>query len=319
MVKKKKKGGYCLSSGKWNIDASASKSEKDAALKSFLELENATTVEEKKVKVEQARIFIQKHLRELEPGQALEDLKMFWLAGPDILSEWFEWLCGGSKLGSLALSVSQQKTKVLNIVKKFLVSKKGDEFERDIKESEDASEEDTGSDIMHQVFLLRQLIFFFRNQATKLIFIDGTDGILDGPGGADPNILIIKQNTFGVEEFDVKVMINLRIGDKTVFSDLTFSQALAGVVQLYFCFNLLYPPELDDTLQFLERIVCCFGSQDGARNKMNGIRKGFREFEVIYFKLDLRVLTSFLFRDLLQRFCWNLTRGRLWPSSTDVV
>ena len=67
------------------------------------------------------------------------------------------------------------EAEVLNIVKKFLVSKKGDEFERDIKESEDASEEDTGSDIMHQVFLLRQLIIFFRNQATKLIFIDGTE------------------------------------------------------------------------------------------------------------------------------------------------
>ena len=125
------------------------------------------------------------------------------------------------------------------------------------------------------------------------------------------------QNTFGAEEYDVKVSIILRIGDNIVFSDLTLAQALAGVGQMYFCFNLLYPPEVADSLQFLERIVCCFGSQDGARNKKNGIRKGFREFEVIHFMLDL-ILIKIYIRGMLQRFCWNLMRVRSSQSSTDV-
>ena len=98
---------------------------------------------------------------------------------------------------------------------------------------------------------------------------------------------------------------------KTVFSDLTFSQALAGVVQIYFCFNLLHPPELDDSLQFLERIVCCFGSQDGARNKMNRIRKGFREFEVIRFKLDLLVSNSFLFQGFAAKVLLESDEGEV--------
>ena len=282
LAKKKKKGGYCLSGEKWNIDASASKAEKEEALRSYMMLETANSLVEKKEIVQKATIFIQKQFRELEPGQAVEDLKSFWGAGIEILSVWFEWLTGGSRIGSLAVSATQQITKVLNIVEQFLISKKGADFERAIKESEDTSEQDTGNNLLHQVFLLRHLIKFFKNKPAKLIFLDGLDEKKDGPDETDPNILIIKQNTFGTAEYDQKVSVHLRIGDKTVFSDISLPEALAGVIQIHFCFNTLYSPDLDDSLQFVERILCVFGSHDGARNKKNGVRKGFRELEVMF-------------------------------------
>ena len=66
----------------------------------------------------------------------------------------------------------------------------------------------------------------------------------------DPNILITKQNTFGMAEYDQRVSVHLRIGDKSVFSDISLPEALAGVIQIHFCFNTLYSPDLDDSLQF---------------------------------------------------------------------
>ena len=267
--KKKKNGGYCLSWEKWNIDASASKAEKEEALRSYVMLEDATSLEEKKKIVQKATLFIQKQFRELEPGQSVEVFKSFWGAGIEILSVWFEWLTGGSRIGSLPTMATQQITKVLNIVEQFLISKKGADFERAIKESEDTSEQDTGNNLLHQVFLLRHLIKFFKNKLAKLIFLDGSDDKKDGPDETDPNILIIKQNTFGVTEYDQKVSAHLMIGDKTAFSDIPLPEALAGVIQLHFCFNTLYSPDLDDSLQFVEMILCIFGSQDGARKNKN--------------------------------------------------
>ena len=182
---------------------------------------------------------------------------------------WFEWLPGGSRIGSLATMATQQITKVLNIVEQFLMYKKEYDFEREIKQSEDTSEQDTGNNMLHQVFLLRNLIEFFKKKPAKLIFMDGSDDKKDGPDETDPNILIIKQNTFGIAENDQKVSAHLMIGDKTSFSDISLPEALAGVIQLHFCFNTLYSPVLDDSLQFVDMILCIFGSQDGTRKNKN--------------------------------------------------
>ena len=61
---------------------------------------------------------------------------------------------------------------------------------------------------------------------------------------------------------------------------ISHSEAVAGLIQVFFSFNLLYPQEVYDILQFLERILCSFGTTDGARNKRNCVKKGFRDFEV---------------------------------------
>ena len=58
-------------------------------------------------------------------------------------------------------------------------------------------------------------------------------------------------------------------------------EALAGPIQVFFFFfNLLYMPEVDDLMQFIERILCSFGNSIGARLKRNAVKKGYRDFEV---------------------------------------
>jgi len=272
-IKKKRiKTAYCISKEKWIIDASANQAEKEEAAKHFLNLDFVTTIAEKKELVKASRVFIQSQFRELDPGQAVEDLQSFWSPGPEILSSWFEWLTGGSRQGSLAVTAAQQMARVLHIVEQFLLAKKGNHVVREKRK-------ENGSDILHQALLIRQLGTFFKNKVDKLIFIDGSSPA--GPEETDPNILITKQNSLGQAEASA----HLRIGDKIVFSDISLAEALAGVIQIYFCFNLLYPQELDDILQVVERILCCFGSPDGARNKRNTIKRTFRDFEGFAAKL----------------------------------
>ena len=278
--RKKLKGGYCLTGEKWNIDQGASKAEKDEAIDNFVKLGEATTLEEKKALMEKARLYIQNQFRELEPGQAVEDLRHFWEAGPDLLSEWFEWLVGGSKHGKLSLAAAEQLTKVINIVEDFIISKRGEEFAKEMEVVKAESLEENGNIIMYEVFLFRLLSKLFKNKPEKLIYIDGTDDKKNGPEEKDPNIFVTKQQALGIEEYEKKVILSLRIGDKVICHDVSLAEALAGVVQIYFAFNILYPVDVDDTLQFLERIVCNFGSQDGARNKKNVVKKGYRDFEV---------------------------------------
>ena len=57
-------------------------------------------------------------------------------------------------------------------------------------------------------------------------------------------------------------------------------EALAGLIQVFFCFNLFLMPEVDGLLQFIERFLFSFGNSDGARNKRNAVKKGYRDFEV---------------------------------------
>ena len=278
-IRKKKVKGYCLRSDKWCIDEKASKEEKDDALKEYKSLENAICVEEKVQLVKSACIFIQKQFRSSEPYQVVEDLQLFWEAGPVILSEWFEWLTGGSKLGNLSLSVSKQLTKVMNIVEIFILSKRSAEFEAEIKCVKTESEERNGNNIMYNIFLLRNLGKLFKNKPEMIVFVDGTDDKKDGPDEKTPNIFITKQNVFGEAEFEEKIVISLRIGDKLVSKDITLPESVAGLIQVFFSFNLCYPPEVDDHLQFMERILCGFGAADGARNKRNTVKKGYRDFE----------------------------------------
>ena len=79
---------------KWNVAEQAPKKDKEEAFKKFKKLEEVITKQEKITIVKEARVFIQEQFRSLDPNQAVEDLQSFWEAGPDILSEWFEWLTG---------------------------------------------------------------------------------------------------------------------------------------------------------------------------------------------------------------------------------
>ena len=137
-----------------------------------------------------------------------------------------------------------------------------------------------GNILLYQIFLLRDLAKLFKNLYEKVIFMDGYSDKKSGPGKQHPNILVIKKDSFGECEFEQIIVINLRIGEKIIFKYISLAEAVAGVIQMYFSFNLLYPPEADDLCQFMERILCNFGSPDGARNKKGVIKKSFRDFEV---------------------------------------
>ena len=175
---------------------------------------------ERKYLMKKARVFIQRQFKSSEPSQTVEDLKMFWEGGPALLDDWFEWLTGGTKLGSLTMSATQQLKKVINIVEQFLLSKRGDEYEMELKQVKDTAEEDNGNLTMYHIFLLRDLAKLFKNKAEKLIFLDGKDDKKFGPEEQIPNIFVTKQNTFGASEFEEKVLIHLRIGDKVVNQDV---------------------------------------------------------------------------------------------------
>ena len=114
--KMKKIKGYCLTAEKWNVDAGASKDEKEEALKQYRKMGETLSFLEKVDMVMDAKLFIQRQFRELEPSQSVDDLNIFWDGGPPIMSRWFEWLVSGSKIGCLANAAAEQMTKICNIV-----------------------------------------------------------------------------------------------------------------------------------------------------------------------------------------------------------
>ena len=96
-------------------------------------------------------VFIQKQFREMEPSQTVEDLSSFWEGGPQIMSDWFEWLVGGSKDGSLAATASLQMIKVLNITEKYIIDNRGEEFEKELNRLNEEVRGVNGDSTMYQV------------------------------------------------------------------------------------------------------------------------------------------------------------------------
>ena len=277
---KKLKKGYGVTAERYNYGKMSSKEEQEAAKNAFKKLYHSDSLEEKEQLTILARIYIQIQFRSLQPSQAAEDLKPLWSAGPSLLSSWFEWLVSGSRDGNLSVSADMQLIKVLNLVEQFIISKKGSSFEAEIEGVRESAELEYGNDIWFKIYLIKQLGKLFKNQAEKLIFIDGTDEFCDGPSEQEPNVFVTKQRLIGEDDYDERIVLSLRIGAKVIMEDITLSQALSGCIQLYFSFHLHYPTEADDLYQFVQRIFCNFREHEGARNKKNAVRKTFRDFEV---------------------------------------
>ena len=302
----KEKKVYGVKAEKYNYGIDASKAELEGARESFKKLDVVDSLEEKKHIVVASRAFIQNMMRTLQPSQAVEDLALFWSCGPEVLSYWFEWIVGGSKDGHLATSVELQMDKVMNIIEQYIVYKKGSDYEKDIHGVKEMVELHHGNQSWFKIFLLRDLGKLFRNKSEKLVFVDGEDEINTGPNEQQPNIFVTKQNVIGEEEFDEKVTTKLRIGLKVIYDDITFSQALAGCIQLYFCFHSYYPEEADDLFNVVQRICCNYGDWlEGANNKKGLVKKGFRDFEVkrnskVCFDFKIFMFQSFAAQVLLR-------------------
>ena len=107
-----------------------------------------------------------------------------------MLSEWFEWLSGGTELSSLSQMVVQQLTKVLYVVEQFILFKRGDDFMKDLDDVRDIAKRVNGNILLYQIFLLRDLAKLFKNQSEKVIFMDGYSDKKSGPGKQHPNIFL---------------------------------------------------------------------------------------------------------------------------------
>ena len=291
---KKHKKMYGVSPEKYNFGVMASKAEKEQAKAAFMTILDAGSLTEKTHAAIAARVFTQNQLRSLQPSQAAGDLKPIWYGGPALLSEHFEWLVSGARDGNLAVSADRQMKKVLNLVEQFIISKKGPDFEAEIRGVKVTTELHYGNDTWFRVYLIRQLAKLFKNEAGKLLFVDGCDDINEGPSEQEPNVFVTKKNTFGEDEYEERVELSLRIGTKVIMEELSLSQALSGCIQLYFLFHLNYPGDADDLYQFTQRIFCNFRDHDGARNKRNAVKKCFREFEVW--------LTQYIYENLICSF-----------------
>ena len=275
---KRMKKVYCITAEKWNLGLNSTKQEKDEGRASFRKISEVDTEEEKMQMTLSSAAFIQEQFRELQPSQAVEDLKVL-LSDKNLLSLWFEFMVSGSKDGSLAVSVDLQMPKVISIVEQYLLSKKGSDFEGRMNGAKEIAELHCGNDVDYKVFLLRELGILFKNKPEKLIFLDGVDDKSVGPNDQQPNVFITRQNTMGMDEYEEKVEVSVRIGDKVLFKGVGLSQAIAACIQLHFIFNMHYPQEADDLSQFCQRILCNFGDHDGARNKKGAVKKCFRDFE----------------------------------------
>ena len=304
--KGKYKKTYMLNQEKWELDKGATMKEKREAQEQFIRFCEAESDEERKDALLKSVVHVQKFFRVREPSQVVEDLNSFWQAGPEILSFWFEWLVDGSKDGHLATTVDSQLNKVLNLIEAYIKHRRGEEAERDLARIKKEAREANGCETYYQLHLIRALAKVFRNKAEMFIYIDGEDDDKSGPDETLPNMYITKRDTHGVDDYPEKIVMNLRIGHKIIWEDLTLPQAIAGVTQLYFSFNLMYPPDIDDILQFNERIMCNFGTDDGARNPKQTVKKCFREFTVTY--ESLKIL----------RYFNPMFSGILWFSSIEI-
>ena len=275
--KKKVKKNYCVDPERWNIGLNNS-GEYEAEEALFLQIYDLGTVEEKAMLLQETRIYLQTQFRLKDPQQVVTDLVPFWAAGPRLLSIWFNWITGQEEDCNLAETAESNMPKITNLVADFLVSKKGDTFERQIEESRNNSREKTGNSILFHFYLFRELGKFWKNKSEKFIFLAGTDQAKD-ISEQHPFIHVSVRNVMGTDTYEEEVVVGVRIGDTIVYDQISYTEAIAAVVQLYFVMNLLYPPECDDLCQFMQRIAVNFGAHDGARNKRNQTRKVFKDFE----------------------------------------
>ena len=152
--KKRLKGGYCLSSERWNDDFGASKDEKEEAKRAYFQIQHSDKIDEKKGLLLSSTRFVQKQFRESEPNKAVVDLKIMWAEGPCLLDCWFEWLVGGTERGCLITMANEHLAKVITIMEKFIMMKKGDEVEAVMENIKSNAVTKTGKIVRYQVGLI---------------------------------------------------------------------------------------------------------------------------------------------------------------------
>ena len=127
--------------------------------------------------------------------------------------------------------------KVMNVTEQYLLEKKGSEYETEMEKVKELAETNHGNDAWYKIYLIRELAKVFRNKPEKILFIDASDDPKTGPNEHQANIFITKQNMIGESDYDEKISLSLRLGNKVVYQDISLNQALAGCIQMYFIFH----------------------------------------------------------------------------------
>ena len=65
----------------------------------------------------------------------------------------------------------------MGLVEQYLLSKKGSDYEAQMFQAKQSSEQRFGNDIEYKVILLKDLSKVFRNMSEKILFVDGKDDI----------------------------------------------------------------------------------------------------------------------------------------------
>ena len=267
---------YGLNPQKWNVASKMTKTKFQELEASYRNMKNEDELKVKSEILKLTREYVQVKFRTCEPSTHVTSLKTFW-AMPDglkLLSEHFNWVTDNDC--DVVDIVLENLSDALNMAEKVLIYKKGSSWEKKLRNVELKAEEDNGNETMIYIFILRELALHFRNVPEKFIFIEGEDDVKSL--SSQPFIHVLKVDRVGEEDYGEGLSISVRIGSTLVFDNVSFAQALASVIQLTFCFNLLYPSDCDDMFEFLQRVVCKFGPSDGARNKNGQLKKCFVDF-----------------------------------------
>ena len=279
---KKRKRLYALDSDKWYNSSRVQKSVINEQQKLFNGIKAENNNEDNLQIMQLCRAFIQSKFEASEPSQLVEDLDHFWEAGPKLLNNWCQWITNeGDESEDLSSSVSSRMSKIFYFVEQYLLSKKGQAYEVELTEVKVSAERRNGNDGFYKIFLLRELAKQLRNSPEQVVFIDWTDEKSLRAGDHEANLLITRKDTLCTSEFEEKISVSVRIGEKIVFKDVSLPVAFAALIQIYYVCNVNYPSKADDVFQFIQRMLCQVGPAEGAKNERNQVKKWYKDFEVI--------------------------------------
>ena len=278
-AKKKTRKNYGLNPDKYQLATKISKADFQASEAAFKVMKEDDSLEVKLQICLKSQDYIQAKFRTSEPSSHVLSLKAFWAMpdGPKLLNAWFQWITDTEN--DLVVKVEENLEDCLLMAQKVLIHKKGAQWEKKLNNIEASAEEDNGNQTMVYIFILRELAESFKNKPEKAIFCEGMDDVQKL--SSQPFIHIVKVDQLGEDDYAEAIKMSVRIGTTVIFDNVTLAQGLASIIQLMFCFNLLYPTDCDDFFEYVQRVVCKFGPISGARNARGQLKKSFMDFQCI--------------------------------------
>ena len=257
--KKKVRKLYSIISENWNLATRIDKKALDKSKEAYEMMANEEDLMVKRELMEKAREFIQVKFRTLDVTDHLYELKDFWKVphGRPLLSSWFEWVTGGSDEGWLEAKMDLNLEPVLAVVKEIIGNKKGELWVHHYETERLKSEAEYGNLTMLWVFLIREWSSLYQEKPHRVIYIQEEDSNKETAANL-PFVHVRKIQCPG-EDFVNRALVSVKCGTSLLFEDVGLSGALSAVIEIYFVFNLCFDAQVDDSLNFIQRILGGFG------------------------------------------------------------